>query len=101
MGGISSSGQEKIDHGTVLSPGNAPSKVNIVDAAPKMFEYPDGTIAPITDDRSVLGVGIPLVPNQSVVASTKERYGGVNGQFQIPAGGQEKSPPVERELLLL
>ena len=26
---------------------------------------------------------------------------GVNGQFQVPAGGHEKSPPLERELLLL
>jgi hypothetical protein len=25
----------------------------------------------------------------------------VNGQFQVPAGGHEKSPPLERELLLL
>jgi hypothetical protein len=25
----------------------------------------------------------------------------VNGQFEVPAGGHEKSPPLERELLLL
>lgn len=33
------------------------------------------------------------------LASVDEAF--VNGQFQVPAGGREKSPTLERELLLL